>query len=229
LKLSKLTSQFLKVKTLFVYLLLICIYRENAFAQTIELGIRGGPNLNQLRGNDFVKERHQFLFAFTAGAFGRFTVKNKFSVLSALQFERNGSKIPDLIFTDQFGNNMGQSDLVNFLDFLVLPIMAEYRSGQKVRVAIHGGPFVGYLLNQHYEIKWNTGNQNGPKNSWDLDRFNFGLSGGAGVTMPLYKKLLLDISLEDHLGLSNLNNGTFDGKLRTNSTQFTIGVSLPLK
>jgi hypothetical protein len=212
------------VKTLLLFLSALLICRYETYAQQTEVIIRVGPNLSQLRGNQFSNDIFQSQFGCTAGGFIRHSINSHLFLSGGLQYETNGYKIPDLIFVDQSGNNLIGGDVQSKFNFFVLPLMVEYGAGSKVKFSIKGGSFVSYLLNKKTIVKYDDGNESVIADK-DQHRFNFGLGAGTAVYFPLNKKLQLELNVEDHLGLTNVYNKNLSrGYLKTNALNLTAGL-----
>jgi hypothetical protein len=212
---------FMKLKVLLFSFLFIGFY---TYAQQTQLIIRGGPNLSYVRGNSL--DNDQSLFGFTAGAFARYALNKHTFLSTGIQYERNGFMIPDLTFTDPYGNNLRKGDVYSRFNYLVLPMMAEYGFGSGITFSIKGGPFIGYLLQKRTFIKWDN-NQTDDQTFGDSGkhRFNFGLGAGAGAYFPLNKKFLFELNIEDHLGLTNVSGGSLsNGDQKTNALNLTAGL-----
>ena len=214
----------LKLSVLGILIFLSC----SAKAQLSDIIFRVGPNISQVRGNNFAND--QSLFGFTAGAFVRYSINSHTFLSGGLQYERNGFTIPDLVFADPFGNPR-KGDVQSQFNYLVLPLMAEYSFGTRITFSIKSGPFVGYLLQRKTIVKWDDNQSDDqPFGDSDKHRFNFGLGVGAGVYFPLNKKLLLELNIEDHLGLTNVTGGSLaNGNEKTNALNFTAGLVYLLK
>lgn len=216
--------------TFTIIALALVVFTVNA--QHTELIIRFGPNLSQLRGNDLAKDKFQSIVGYTGGVFVRQFLKSHAYLSAGLQYERNGYAIRNLTFTDQSGSNLRKGDLFNVMNYLVLPLMGEYRNGNRIKYSIKGGPFFSYLMNLYTKIKWDD---DGPDeqlsaNTRELNRFNFGIGAGAAIDFPIGKKLGLEFSIEDHLGLYDVSSNRFpSGKKRTNALNLTAGLIYSLK
>src|SRR3954466_13029756 len=91
----------------------------SALAQK-SLEFRIGPNNNTLRGGDFVKQYHNHLKAFSGGFMLHAPIKNNLSLLTGINYERNGSTVKDLQFTDNFGNYRGKGDILYRINYLLI-------------------------------------------------------------------------------------------------------------
>jgi len=195
-------------------------------AQQTEIILRVGPIISQVTRKNFTNVKYESLHGFTAGAFARHSLNDHTSLSGGLQYEQNGYILRDLTFADQVGNNPEKGDIYTKMNYIVLPLMAEYGFGSTVKFSVKAGPFFGYLLSKNLIIKWVEDKPDQESKGVIDTRFNFGVGAGAAVAFPINKTIDLEINLEDHLGLYDISDG---GKQNTNAINLTVGIVYRLK
>lgn len=196
----------------------------NAQNNKFELGIEGGPSYIFVHGNEFIEEVHDPTVGFAAGISFQYNFSEHISFRSNLFYERKGSKIA-FDFTDINGMKIGSSDAHFNLNYLTVPLLLRFTTGEKVKFFCNAGPYVGYLLKQvtNYKDLSNVicNKEVGTKDFKSLEvGFVFGL--GAGI--PISDAVILSFELRNNLGLTAVNDYPIsDGSLKTNTTNLHVG------
>ena len=105
------------------------------------------------------------------------------------------------------GNDLGTGDLLEKLNYLNLPVVAEYSFGKKIKFKVDAGFFAGYLLKATavQKIKEPVASTH-TFTLTNRKSINFGVSAGAGLQISLTSKIKLDLGIRDNLGLANIYN-----------------------
>lgn len=216
------------MKKILLITVLACAYSAT-FSQTSKftLGIELKPTIAWLSGNSVIgidKSR----VGYGVGISSSYTINTHLGLKSGLFYERKGMK--DLInFTDNDGNPLGSEVLFNN-DYLILPILFSYNTEGDVKFYIDFGPYFGYLLKEESVL---TESELYPEIKTDLTeyskRFDFGVSIGSGISIPLNSRLLCDVGVKGDFGLmdtSNSNNSviTNGGRIIPNSIGLNVGI-----
>lgn len=149
-----------------------------------------------------------------------------FSIKSGLDFVRKGAKT-DTYYANDLGDPISTAKLKTDYDYLVIPLLASFTSQDKTKVFINIGPYAGYLLSCALRTSKSAGF---PKHKVvytpNIQKFDFGLSGGIGVRIPFGEKLLLDIAGRADLALRELDG--FANYSRPASVGLLVGMSYRL-
>ena len=213
------------IKSLFIGLLFLTIGTSYAQTNRFDIGVEGSPSLISLRGNDYINSNHKTSIGYSGGIFFQYNFKKIISLRTNIAFERKGNMIKTK-FSDLNGNPLGELKGISNYDYLILPILVRATFGRKIQYFINAGPYLGYLIKKTIIVEA----ENFP--TWTSDDtylckdFDFGLTTGLGLLLPIKQKFALSLEVRNNLGLYNtsavpvINNGT----IKTNSTNFMINL-----
>ncbi len=155
-----------------------------------------------------------------------YSLNSNFSLKSGLLYERKGFTTEYLFYDNGYLEPIGTASYTAHFDYLTIPTMVSYSTKGNVRFYVNGGTYFGFLLSNT-----NTISEIGdfPEQTIDVKEdtktFDFGLSFGCGLFMPIGERLAFDFGLRDNLGLIDTFKPENDGKARMN----TIGIVASLK
>lgn len=159
------------------------------------------------------------------GLYLEYLLNSKFSLKSGLAYERKGWA-GESTRIDSNLEPIGTQDIILRFDYLTIPVMASYSTKGTVRFYVNGGTIFGFLLS-HTVTLGEFGDE--PEQTidikGDLKTFDFGLSIGCGLFLPLGERFAFDFGLRDNLGLIDIFKADFEKKSRMN----TIGIVASLK
>lgn len=214
------------MKNTLITLAFIAIGVTSPQAQTsnrYDWGIEGGPNLNTFRmsGNPF--------FSIEPAVYGsggfifQYNTKKILSFKTGFSFQRKGYQIKDLFFTDNMGNYTGSGKIVATLDYITLPLLVKASFGKKTQFFINAGPYAGFLLNG--KSRAFNGNKVVDEDNFtgDVNRFDFGVTGGIGIAVPIKESWRIHAEVRNYFGLMDLDESAFSD-LYTNTTDLRLGV-----
>jgi opacity protein-like surface antigen len=204
--------------------------------KAFEYGLHGGLNLNSAYGTAINKDYKHFLLEFNVGGHIKINTSNRFGIKAILQYEQNGWAYRSLTFENNSGTALGKGDVLFKLNYLTLPVLAEYSFGNKVKVITSAGVFFRVLLNNQIITKIkepvppNESTTTKSKSDYRKST-NFGIPFGAGVQVPFSSKLKLDVNILDNYGLLNINKPTGSSTnttIKTNSLSLSFGIIFTL-
>lgn len=166
------------------------------------LGIEGGAGLALLRGNKIAESVLRPGPGFAGGITYEYTFSKLFSFRTALSYERKNCQANFV-----FANNTGvfTTKTVFQFDYAVLPLLLRLKLGESIKFTAQAGPFAGYLLRQQeVSTSSNFGKQKTVLTANYLP-FDFGLSLGLGLLVPLTKNISLTGEFRGNLGLYNIS------------------------
>ncbi|WP_430403775.1 porin family protein [Fluviicola sp.] len=204
----------------FTLLLVFAVNFSYAQKNRFDVGIEGGPNLSTIL-NEESTNNYQLSILGSAGTFFQYNCKKTISFKTGLFYQQKGYQWKqDQIDLDD--SSIGKGKFTSHLDYLTLPLLTKITFGKKINFFVNAGPYIGFLLQKTEQLK--TSN---PSNSYKYqdmqgtNRFDFGLTGGLGLGIPIKEKWLITIEARNYSGIMNIaTNGT---KLHTNTTDFNIG------
>lgn len=127
----------------------------------------------------------------TFGLIGKYQFTNAFALKSGLEYQQKGRSF------DKDG-----MDLDNKLQYLNVPVKAEFSAGEKAgfkkgqRIFFAAGPYLGYLLDSEGELNGNDINLKD-----DTKDFDFGLGFEIGFEFPVFTNKSLQLGLNYDMGL----------------------------
>jgi hypothetical protein len=214
------------MKNTLIALAFIAIGAASTHAQTsnrYDWGIEGGPNLNTFRmsANPFFDPKP--LVAGSGGFIFQYNTKKILSFKTGFSFQRKGYQIKDLYFTDNMGNYIGSGKMVVTLDYITLPLLVKASFGKKTQFFINAGPYAGFLLNE--KSRAFNGNKVVDEDNitGDANRFDFGVTGGIGIAVPIKESWRIHAEVRNYFGLTNLDESAFSD-VYTNTTDLRVGV-----
>ena len=191
-------------------------------------GIEGGPNFSDLRTknyNYYFIEKKPSIFG-SAGFIFQYNTKKILSFKTGFSFQRKGAQYQGLIYTDQFGNYLGTAKNVVALDYVTLPILVKASFGKRVQFFVNAGPYAGFLLSKNEKTIIDT--ENGKEvykdhNLSNLNRFDFGIASGIGISIPIKESWKIHAELRNYFGLTDMNPKD-PYELYTNTTDLRVGL-----
>jgi hypothetical protein len=176
-------------KTLLILTMALLIAAGHLYAQSFQLGIKGGGNLESFTGSDGPNyTSHNFQAGWNAGAFVNFWLGNHFAIAPEVLYTTAGAQVKVT------NSNDNQNVYVNnqlHLAYLSIPVMAKYRFTG------------GFYLETGPEVNFNVSNSSwenqSVKNFTNDAEFAWGL--GLGYQSPIG----LGIGLRYNLGLTKVD------------------------
>ncbi len=179
----------------------------------IEFGFNTGFSMSTISDDDDYAETNQ---TFNIGASADYYFSNRWSIKFKAIYDRKGWD-KDFI-PDANGNNV-RTDIN--LDYLTIPVMANWHFGSKRNWYLNFGPYVGFLMSAK-ETTFDT----------DIkDSFNTtdaGLALGIGVKIPLSSKLKLFFEYDGHYGFSEVFKENDFDRITGSRDAFNIGLNFML-
>jgi len=202
---------------------LLAAFATTALGQNSKLtvGVESSITRSSIRDNE-VSGLFESQTGYGYGLSASYSITPYFSINSGLGFERKGRKVNNIVLMDPLGNIMSNYTLHLNYDYLVLPVKAAFQTKGKVKVYINGGFFVGYMVN--YSETSGMSFTASKLTTSDFNRFEGGLTAGAGAYIPLFNKVTLSIGIVDNLGLSNI----YKSHLKSNTIGALVGLRYSL-
>ena len=196
-----------------------------------EYGIHGGINISSAFGNDINEDYKSTLQGICIGGHFKINTSKHFGIKASLEYSQQGWSYRSLTLEDITGTTIGKGDILFKLNYLNLPILTEYSFGNKIQFKANAGMFFGMLLSNQIVTKLKEpllANTVSITKSSSLYKksTNFGISFGAGLQIPMAKKLKLDLDLRNNYGLSNIEKR--ESKLSINTFSILLGMTYTL-
>ena len=206
-------------KILTTLLILSGIYTV-AFSQTkntAEFGINVGYNAANVTypGSNVNSD---YTSGLNLGFSAEYYFSDRWSIKGKLSYDQKGWGNGYLILPDN-----SEIDGVNFhLNYLTVPVMANWHFGRTRNWYLHFGPYVGFLLNT-------SESSNSGQNIKDaFNTTEFGFDAGIGVKFPVSNHVKLFIEADGQGGFNNVFKNS-DGTVQSERSSINFGVLFPLK
>lgn len=192
------------MKTKLLILAIFSVLSSAAFSQKLNIGFKGGANINKLTGKSF---SDQFSYGYHLGGFFSVGLGNKFAIQPEVLFNQVNVDTSSNFSTVYQFNKVDKVQL----KYLSIPLLLNYKPVKFL--TLQAGPQFGVLMN-----KSNTLIENG------RDAFkggDFSMLGGVQVNISHLK-----IYGRYAIGLNNLND--IDDKEKWKSQNIQLGVGFTL-
>lgn len=204
-------------KILTTIIIVIGVYTASFAQQTkgdVELGINAGFNFSTVSNNDVTNTSYRQSFNFGVAADLYFS--NRWSIKGKLIYDQKG-------WNDGFFSTQNGSTTSNYhLNYLTVPIMANWHFGKTRNWYLNFGPYVGFLTDAK-----ETASKTNVKPY--INSTDFGVALGIGVKIPLSDKVKLALEYEGQAGISDLSKGTAESSIRNTRGSLNVGFNFILK
>ncbi len=165
------------------------------------------------------------IYSMSPGINLEYLLNSNFSLKSGLLYERKGLAT-EITLLDTNYEPIGTQDHTAHFDYLTIPVMVSYSTQGTVRFYVNGGTYFGFLLSNTITLgEFGDYPEQTIDVKEDTKTFDFGLSFGCGLFLPIGERFAFDFGLRDNLGLIDMFIPENDGKARMN----TIGIVASLK
>ena len=213
----------------FLNVLALSVLSTTAFSQDykFEIGAQGGPNVTAMRfENAFAQNNTQSKIAALGGLFFQYNLNTVFSLRIDPTFERLEYKYKDRTYTDQNGNINGPIKSKMSFDYVSIPVLFKASVGNKIQGFLNAGPSFNFLLQSKFTYDMPDRDVSKYIRTDDNKMFNFGITTGLGVAIPLKETIALSFEIRNNLGLTNIDkNGGSNNAAKTNSTSLLVGIA----
>ncbi len=211
-------------KILVLFALSIVVFTVFAQDSKFIIGVEAAVNRTSLWGED-IYDAYNPLYSFSPGINLEYLVTPNFSIKIGLLYERKGF-IAETIDTVIIGMPIVTRDFTETFDYLTLPILLSYSTKGTVRFYVNGGAYFGLLLSNNIILgAYEENPEEIFDSSDDAKNFDFGLSFGCGLAIPIGNRIAFDLGLRDNLGLLDHYKSEIHSKARFN----TLGLVFSLK
>jgi hypothetical protein len=206
----------MKMKAFCVTVVMLLVASTQVFAQLKRFEIFVGAGAMSMRSDiDALNEAYDPKIGLSGGVGASFGISDKLTFNAQLLYERKGEK-GDIEFRDQNNSPLGEAEVFLRLNSLSIPVTIGYEFGDKVRMQIAGGVFVGTFLSQKYTL-------NEQKEDADFKKLDLGATFAFTIYLPVNEKCDIKIGLQDNLGLADLSKSEYS--IRTNALNLFVGTS----
>ncbi|WP_298225026.1 porin family protein [Flavobacterium sp.] len=147
----------------------------------------------------------------------------RWSIKGKLIYDQKGWNDGYITFFNEFDPSIpGNIYTTDFnLNYLTIPVMANWHFGRTKNWYLNFGPYVGFLMNAK-ETKFGTDLKDG------FNTTDFGLSVGIGVKIPVSDKLKISLEYDGQDGFTQVFKQS-DGTITNSRFSLNVGVNFLLK
>lgn len=208
-------------KTLITLFAVFGIY-SLSFAQTkntTEIGLDVGYNAARIT-NSASNMNTDYTSGLNAGFSAEYFFSNRWGIKGKLIYDQKGWGNGYI-----YDNNSGvEIDGVNFhVNYLTIPVMANWHFGRTRNWYLNFGPYVGVLLNA------SESTNSGYDVKSLINTTDFGLAAGIGVKFPVSDRLKLFIEADGQSGVTNVFKDSGGSSLQNERSSINFGMIFPLK
>ena len=190
-----------------------------------EVGIESGPAFGKFWGTGVTADFYKSTPSYALGTYFRINLAKFIGVQTGIYTERL-STLDNVILKNANNQMKGDGKFMMDADYITIPILAKFNVGNKFQANFSIGTFLSYLTNYTVSVDYGNVFPTGcvSYNYTDLmNRFNTGVSLGAGFDYVLMQRMKLGVECRDQLGLYNISRSN-DGNnfFGTNSFQVLV-------
>ena len=205
------------MRKLIIATLLVGGFSTATFAQgkgAVEYGFNAGSNISTVVSSEDNADSGN---GFNVGFAADFYFSDRWSIKGKLIYDQKGwdnDVITDLDTGNTYDTNYN-------LNYLTVPVMANWHFGKKRNWYLDFGPYVGFLMSAE-DTRF------GADVKEYFNSTDFGLSYGIGVKIPLNNKVKLSLEYEEQTGFSNVfKNATYN--VTNSRSSFNVGLNFLMK
>lgn len=202
----------MKKNLLITALSLIGIFSANAQNKgDFELGLGVGLNVSNVSTIDN-QDNASSLISFNAGVSGEYYFSDRWGVKAKLIYDRKGWS--DGFITDE---NMIEFTTDFKLDYVTLPVMANWHFGKNRNWYLNFGPYVGFLVKAE-DSELGIDFKDGFKSN------DFGLAYGIGYKFEINESIKLYVEYDGQAGLTDIFEENEGSTIRNGRSSFNVGL-----
>ena len=205
------------MKKIFITLLLAAGIYTATFAQTnnqVEFGANIGYNVANVQSGNI--SNNDYRSGFNLGVSGDYFFSDRWSIKAKLIYDQKG-------WANGFISADGSGDVATDykLNYLTIPVMANWHFGRTRNWYLNFGPYVGILLSGK---ETSLGTDLKPY----LNSTDFGLAAGIGVKFPVTDNAKLFIEADGQSGVTDIFKANSGSSVQTERSSINFGVTFSI-
>lgn len=186
----------------------------------VEFGINVGLNASTIiTSDDYYYYDINAIAGFNAAFAADYYFSDRWSIKGKLIYDQKGWEEPYTDFNDM-DPVITAKDIKIRLNYLSVPIMANWHFGKKRNWYLDFGPYAGFLTNATFD---GEDVENG------INKTDFGIALGIGVKIPVSNKLKINIEYEVLDGFTDVFDGNETSRFVNVRGALNVGVNFMLK
>ncbi|NHM07086.1 PorT family protein [Flavobacterium sp. CYK-4] len=206
-------------KSLFVLVVLFSVVINAQQKGTVEFGSNIGFNRSAINSSEGSTDAGS---GFNIGVSADYYFSRTWSIKTKLIYDQKGWDNGFIEFYSFDPNVIDSSYKTDFnLNYLTIPVMANWHFGRTKNWYLNFGPYAGFLLNAE-ETRFSTDVKEG------FNTTDFGVALGVGVKIPVSNKLKIFFEYEENYGFSEVFKEAYSATRNVRSS-FNFGVNFLMK
>ncbi|QMU63308.1 MAG: outer membrane beta-barrel protein [Flavobacteriaceae bacterium] len=185
---------------------------------SLELGLASGINLSNVSNLDN-SQSADLKTGFNAKATAEYYFSDRWGIKSSLIYDQKGYTIKNIEITDNFGVPVDNINLKVKVNYLTIPVMANWHFGSNRNWYLHFGSYFGFLLS----AKESYQDQDIEDSFQSVD---IGFNGGIGYKFEISDALKLFFEYDAQSGFTDIleNVGGNSDTTRNFRSSFNVGI-----
>jgi len=204
------------------------------------IGVEGGLGFISLNRTDnfyfsgnaekFAEKGTGFVGAITF----QYNFTNLISFRTNVAYERKGEVAK--VTAHDYGNGIIQEEdykYLRYFDYITVPLLIRFSFGNKVKLFINTGGYVGYLIRQTNTTYKGTNEvlYAISHNRYKYKDFDFGITVGIGATIPINDKFIASLELRNSISVYNIKHISYVAGheyaniVKTESAKILLGIA----
>ena len=194
----------------------------------IEFGFNAGYNESYVTVGQSSTFSSQAISGFNIGVFADMYFSDRWGIKTKLIYDQKGYgpnyyPTPEVLYLNIASPPPAYFNYGNVrLNYLTVPIMADWHFGQKRNWYMHFGPYVGFLLNGNALASTTPG-------ITSYNNVDVGLALGIGIKFPLTRKVKLFIEEDGQGGFTNIYDKAAGSMAQNVRASINMGLNFSVK
>jgi len=215
------------MKNAITFLLLICSITLSAQQSHFSIGLEGGPDYADLRGNSVLQNNLKGKIFYNAGIAVNYHLNSRWEIKPGVYYETKGAKM-DIELTNNIGTTIGEVESREIFKYFTIPLLVRFSINSRINYFVNAGPFISILHKQTWKMDKIEGY---PKIDIDNTEYykplDYGITFGIGVSKNVCNNWNLSLELRDNLGLADVSEPVdgYETTIKTNTVSLLLGVT----
>ncbi|MCW4469615.1 PorT family protein [Flavobacterium sp. MFBS3-15] len=204
-------------KIIFTLLAMAGIAVANAQSKgNVEFGLNTGVSFSTITSTDYYGNPDNNI-SFNVGGSAEYYFSESWGIKAKVIYDRKGwdnGYIYDINTGDEFRTDFN-------IDYLTVPVMADWHFGRKKNWYLNFGPYVGFLMSAK-ETRFDTDLKD------DFNTTDAGLALGLGVKIPVSNYIKIFFEYDVQAGFSDIFKDNYDDNVFISRDAINVGINFML-
>ena len=192
-----------------------------AFYTKKKFSLMAGSSHLSVRENESYNQYGAYKIGFSVGIGTVQSLTSHLQLQERVLFEQKGYKTSEPVS----GTNGGKSIRSHSFNYLTFTVAPQYLFGNRKHMSIGLGCYLGMLMKVKVKTIYTPLNLHSSSLATDgYPRVDYGITLNISYSVPLSKKILIDLNLIENYGLRELGKSSTIGFLKMNSMVLMVGI-----